>query len=364
MFERSKLKSALGAAEAVLKEKAHVVDAIERERTKLTGLLDAREAAEAEVAEAEIANNGDAARARKKLDSKRAEIEEVSLKLRKLRGMLAAFSGRLVEARAVLKRELPAHFDSIRQQFTAEWNEAATAFAEALGKRRAIEALTGEPLALSDPAPGAAELPAAFSEPSNRLEEMKTALTNIAAMRNAGAPPVFYPGMEVRHYDPTVVYVLKRACEGLPNGTKVIAASLCDGHLAALVQAGGAEPAGLAAEHQAEWSAQIALMQMDQEDAEESNRRAREQEKAHWDAQDGQMRPANIYPDLSPEERRKRIHPTAAELAEMNKQAEEEEQKRQDEAYRDELARRNAPGQQIAAEKAAIERDIDAAHGA
>ena len=275
----SKLKTALGGAEGILAERDKITAAIERERAKLTELIGDRENAETELAAAEI-DGSDTGKARRKLDSVRRAMEDRGLTLRRLRQMLATLAKRIDEAHRNLNQELPAHYETIRERFAAEWLTACETFAAALGKRRAIEALTGAPLALPDPAPITVELPVEFSLPIRRRDDLLAALSSIAEMAAGSEPVMALPGRVLNPYDPALVYVLQRDCEGLPAGARVVTASLSDGLLARLVAIGDAIPAGAAEAGQGTLDAAWALNSIKQEAAVTARLRSIEAEHA------------------------------------------------------------------------------------
>ncbi|MBZ5586324.1 MAG: hypothetical protein LAQ30_29885, partial [Acidobacteriia bacterium] len=116
------------------------------------------------------------AKAAKRVDAAKSAIDGAGRKLEGLRSRLLTITALAPAAYDQLLRTMPALNAAIRRDFEAEWSAAVASFSAALGKRRALEALVGEPFSLPDPSPAPVELSPEITRPHRRLAGLKASI--------------------------------------------------------------------------------------------------------------------------------------------------------------------------------------------
>jgi hypothetical protein len=305
---------------------------------------------EADTAEAGLAlgdvSAGGLEKAHERVLKARAAVDTIAGKLRALRGTLGALGAELTERYRQVSAELPKHNAKVAADFSKEWNKAAAAFSLVLGRRAAIEAQTGARLQLSEPAPIAVDLEDSIGGPKRELDGLKQGIDELAMAYQQATPPMTSPNSPT--YYPDRIYRLvrpARPANDLPAGALVVDASFDPGVLRRLVTFGDAvlasdqiAEAGLVAAGAAAREIQ-AQTRAEERAAEEQQR----QEKAA--KEDGTLKVAQPYPDLSPEDRAKRL---SGELFRREREAAEE-------------AERNGPSERtigVNADVASIQADL------
>ncbi len=288
MQETSKLKEAIGAADAVLGRKAKIEAAITAELAKLPNLIDTRLETEAEFRRLECqAAIGEPApgleKMRKEAAEARGALDQASLRLGGLRANLAATGVDLVPAYDAIKGEIPSHEAALIQAFKEEWAAACSALALTLGRRIELERLTGRRLDMPEPTAAPADLGDA-GVPHARVTALAAALDHLARIKRQSRmrQDVSFLGRPSTPYDRAAIYVLEKDSDGMTAGSRVVDASFNDGVLDGLVALDRARvfnplevsPGALAAERKHEQIEREAKAKREQDEQEESLRRA------------------------------------------------------------------------------------------
>ncbi len=241
-----KLKALLGA-ESTLQARTKMVKVLQAEESRLRELILDRVTTERLRVEAEtsvvLGEQAEASAAQRKFDEAVGAINRQSVKLSGLRSRIASQATELEAQRISVKAALPAHVASIKNSFLAEWTEGVAAFGALLGKRSALEVMVG-PLSLPELRPNTYDLPADIAAPWNTLDEIGTALDEVAGWSVAATWPAVdrMRGVSSYGFDPNAVYVATDGSSGLEKGTPCMECSFTPGTLRHLVSIGYAVP--------------------------------------------------------------------------------------------------------------------------
>jgi hypothetical protein len=270
---------AMKAAEGALTKWCKISRAIDTQRGKLLAVIPRLLEADAAVrgGEADEAlgeSTGVAGKARKSRDTVCAEIDRYGECLHGLRGKRVTLTTDLVEARDGVARELPGYLEARKTELLAEWEEAVKALEPLLIRRRVLEKLLGQSLALPELRPTSDTGDSETAVPQARLGDIDKALTEIQTEArvarfadNPGAPGP-YDVLIVRHP------VLDMPIHGMAPGTHVLSAVFARGQLAHLAASKWAHPIPDSQLRQAGIVARAALARADAERIEQERRQA------------------------------------------------------------------------------------------
>jgi hypothetical protein len=245
MFERKPKLKALSGAEKVIDARNKLSKTIQAEESKLLALILSRVEADRELIAAETAvamgEQPDSTTAQRKAENAMVVINKQAAILGGLRSRLAGMAGELETQARVVQAALPAHVETLKADFAAEWEKACSAFAAALGRRAALESLIGK-FDLPQPQPAACDL-GDVAAPWAAIDSLRAALTEISGWSNAASMAAF-DAMNGggRSFDAEAVYVLLRPCDSLPAGQMVMEPSFVPGFLRHWLSIGYAEP--------------------------------------------------------------------------------------------------------------------------
>lgn len=231
----------LQAAGAVLASYEKLDQTIAAEVANLQPLIGELQTAERELRDSEVAavlgeqSSVTPAKARKRLDESRGAIEVAGRKLEGLRARLLIITAECPAMHTGLTEVLPAHIAKIADAFEPEWAEACARFGVALGRRQAIERLTGATMMLSDPSPAAAALEPELTRPFEAAAKLEAAIEHATKMHSATRSDTIL--------DPHKVYQLCHDARGLPSGALVLSCTYPAGRLAHLLDVKWAMPA-------------------------------------------------------------------------------------------------------------------------
>ena len=203
--------------------------------------IDADSALAAAETAAALDEPADVPAARQRAADVMSSIERQGVILGGLRTRLVQGSRELESQRAAVATALPDHVDQVKADFATEWSKGAAAFAELLGKRRALEARIGK-LDLPEPQPSAYELTESIAAPWSALAELGAGLEEVANWSRMSVwPEVDSRGpASSRPFDPRAVYVLTCPYDELRAGQAVMEVVFPPGLLYHLVHVGNA----------------------------------------------------------------------------------------------------------------------------
>ncbi len=301
MFGNS-FDKAMKGTETALSKWGNISGGIDAERDKLLELVPALVEADVGVRSAAAseslgeAANGTADRARRDRDKVRSRVDVLGERLAGLRARRVALTGELTEARDGLARELPGYLEARKTDLLAQWEQAVKTLEPLLIRRRALENLLGQSLALPELRPTSDTGDSETAAPQARLGDIEKALAEIeteariARFAHEPGAPGPYDVLIVRHP------LLDIPIHGLAQGTHVVSAVFARGQLAHLAAGKWAYRIPDGQLQQAGIAARRALQQ--------AEAAKREQEKIHEAAKQAQL--DLEYLRQHPEERRRR----------------------------------------------------------
>ena len=247
----------------------------------------------------------DPAKARKRLEAVRNTIDSIGLRLGGLRNAVANQAEELIAHHAAVTAERTAGYEAAKQELAAEWETAAQAYSHVLGMRKQLENLTGERLPLVEPEAERVELDAELGRPQRRLDELSVALSRIAELRRVASE-----GTLATPIPAYAVYQLTTSYEmgdmTLPAGSLVVECSLPEGQLRHWSQP-DLRFAIPVANEALERSGSMAHEATPRIHREELDRAAAADRERQRNAPAFDFKLATMYPDLSEEERRKKM---------------------------------------------------------
>ncbi len=235
MFEKTKLSSALSAADSLLAKADKLQKAIEAERSRMPEKIrekekigrqiladDAREAVGEDISKSELT------KLRNRVASLQADIDSSGRKLRGWRDLLTGLGEQLVSTHTDITSELPAHNEKVIDNFAKEWDKAVAEFNRVVSKRAAVEQMTGITLSLTEPRAGALPDLGDDEKPAKTLKDLARLTNRIASMRVTDA------NLPIIEKDEP--YILTHDARGLEKGTLVTAEMFEENRLAELVK--------------------------------------------------------------------------------------------------------------------------------
>jgi len=273
----SRKSTALKGAERVLEVRDKILKAIANEEKALESLVLERWQAEIALSATEAADalqeSADVPGARKRLTEACSAVDRQGAKLAGLRLRLAQQASELSAQRDGVKKVIPEHMESLKNDFEREWYKAVSTFSALLGKRQAIETLSGSKMNLPEPKPVLQATPIdCLSDdvlaPSHVVGKLEAALADLMYWRRQAdlrELELLPPGMR-KALDPNKVYRLTIPVDNLEAGAFVVESSFVPGMLARVVARGEAIPADAQNWNESLLTAQRATTQFVQEE--------------------------------------------------------------------------------------------------
>ncbi len=228
-----KIRFKAASAADVLEERAKLLEKLRKDEDRLEALVKARVDAESELATASASTDeeADTSAAEGRVNGVKRKIADHIGRLSALRLRLARQVEALEKAHRSVTEALPGFTNAIKEEFSKEWAAGVAAFAELLGKRKAIEALTGR-LELAEPKPTAQEIPD-LALPWSLLDSLGAGLEELSSWSRAVDAPLFDSMTPGPHpaFDRDAVHVAVSDLSSAPAGTLLVEGSFVPGVL-------------------------------------------------------------------------------------------------------------------------------------